>query len=531
MRRLPRARRAVVLLGAGALALLGGCRPRAPEATPVQALIVLVPALPDVLDPFQESAGTGDVVFFNVFEPLLRSTPSGAVEPALARSWDASRPGALTLQLKPGVRFHDGTPLEAAHVVASLEAARKPGSPFAARLADVSHVRASGRDAVVLEAVTGAALTPQAVADIPVVKPAPGADLPSGTGPYRVTAFTTGESATLEAAEGHPLKPTLAQVTIRRFHGPDDVLKALEGGAEAPLVLAPPADALALARSNERYRVVTQPGNDVITLGFDVAREPTPGVGLSRNPFRSGPVRRALRLALDREALRQGFEGGALAATQIVPPGSFGFDPGLEAPAARTDEAKALLRGAGLPRGFEVRLDLAREHEALGRALAGQLEGVGISVKLNPLRTEQLGGVMRNESSLALWSWAPGPDAAWALRAGVHTRAPERGFGGSNWTGYSDPEVDRGIEKAIAASDPAARREALQATLRRLAEDGAWIPLLVPNATFVLPKGLTFPARPDGRIALAEARLQPQPASTPPAKRRQGSEKRAMLGT
>lgn len=519
------------LLGAGALAVIviQGCRPRTPEAGPHSALVVLVPALPDVLDPFRDSAGAGDVVFVNVFEPLVRFTPSGAVEPALAGSWDASRPGELTLELRPGVRFHDGTPLEAAQAVASLEAARKPGSPFAALLADVSEVRASGRGGVLVKAVAGATLTPQALADIPIVKPALGGALPSGTGPYRVTAFTTGENATLEAVEGHATRPTLAQITIRRFHTSDDLLRSLAGG-EPPLVLAPSADALAFSGSNERYRVVTQPGNDVIVLACDVGREPTPGVGLSKNPFRSPAVRRAMRLALDRDALGKDLEGGGVAATQIVPPASFGFDPSLEPPSARADQARALLREAGLPKGFEVRLDLAREHEALGHAVAVQLEAVGIRVKLNPLAGNRLGGVMENESSLALWSWRPGSDAPSALRVEVHTRTPERGFGSRNWTGYSDAEVDKGIEKALATAEPVARREALRASLRRLAEDSAWVPLLVPNASFVLPKGLTFPARLDGRVTLAEARLEPQPTPTPPAKRRQASEKRAMTG-
>lgn len=520
----------MVLLGAGALALFGGCRQRAPEPPPVPPLVVLVKSLPDVLDPFQESAGSAEIVFFNVFEPLLRSTPSGTVEPALARSWDASRAGALTLQLAPGARFQDGTPLEAAHVVASLEAARKPGSPFAARLADVAQIRAIGADSLVLETRAGLGLRPETVADIPILKLAPGAALPSGTGPYRVTAFTAGESATLEAVQGRGPKPSVARVRVRRFHGAEDVLKVLEG-AEPPLVLSAPPDALALAGSSERYRVVTQPGNDVIMLGFDVAREPTPGIGLSRNPFKSEPVRRAVRLVLDRQALRQGLEGSGLPATLLVPPGSHGFDPAPEAPAARIAEAEALLRNAHLPTGFEVRLDLASEHEALGRVLAGQLEGVGIRVKLNPLKGERLPGVMQSESSLALWSWTPGRDAEWALRALAHTRDVEGGFGASNWTGYSNAEVDRGIEKAVAATDPGARRETLHATLLRLAEDSAWIPLLVPTATFVLPKGLTFPARPDGRIDLAQARLEPQPAPTPPGKRRQGSEKQARLGS
>jgi peptide/nickel transport system substrate-binding protein len=297
-------------------------------------------------------------------------------------------------------------------------------------------------------------------------------------------------------------------------------------------LLTPPPEVLPMARSNSNYRLVTQPANEVIALALDEARDPTPGVGLPRNPFRKPEVRRALRLALDLEALRKGFEGGALVAKQMVPPSSFGFDPAFETPAAGLEEARALLRKAGLPKGFEVRLDLGQEHVALGRALASQLLVVGIRVKLNPLKAERLPGVMEDESSLALFSWKPGTDPAWALGADMHTRTADRRLGAGNWTGYSNAELDREIEKALVSAEPGARREALQAALRRLSGDSAWIPLLVPMSRMVMPKGLTFPARADGRIGLSEARLEREPTPTPPpGRRRQASEKRAMIAS
>jgi peptide/nickel transport system substrate-binding protein len=228
---------------------------------------------------------------------------------------------------------------------------------------------------VVLRAVASGALPPQCLADIPIVKLTPGG-IPAGTGPYRVTEFTAGESATLAAAEGQATKPSLARVTIRRSRGPDDVQRALLG-PEPPLVVSPPHEVLALARSHDV--IGCRRSRAWIALSMDLGRDPSPGVGLPRNPFRRPEVRRALGLALDREALRKSLEGGGLGATQMAPPAAFGFDPSLAPAAPRLDEARSLLRAAGLPRGFEVRLDLAIEHEAVARALLPQLEGVGIA--------------------------------------------------------------------------------------------------------------------------------------------------------
>jgi ABC-type transport system substrate-binding protein len=521
------------LLGLGAaLALLGGgCRPTPPQADAAPStLVILVPSLPDALDPYQASAASDDVIAFNSFEPLVAFNPVGTLDPVLAQSWDASRAGELTVRLKPNLRFHDGSPLDAAAVVACLEAARKPGSPFAARLLDRAELRAGDKDTLTLRASPGGFVSPYALADIPIVKQASGG-IPGGTGPYRVTTFTADSTATLRAAEGSAAQPTLTTVTVRRYRGPEDAEEQLLG-ADPPVLLAPPREVVPMARSHANYRLVTQQANAVIALALDEARDPTPGVGLAQNPFRKPEVRRALRLALDLEALRNGFEGGAVTATQMVPPLCFGFDATLQAPAPALEEARGLLRKAGLPKGFEVRLDLAQEHEALGRALASQLEGVGIRLKLNPLKSERLEGVMENESSLALFAWRPGADPSWALAAALHGRTADGRLGAGNWTGYSDAEVDQKLEAALAGTDPGARREALQGALRRLAGDSAWIPLLVPMRTIVLPKGLTFPARADGRIGLSEARLQREPTPTPPpGRRRQGSDKQASLET
>jgi peptide/nickel transport system substrate-binding protein len=211
---------------------------------------------------------------------------------------------------------------------------------------------------------------------------------------------------------------------------------------------------------------------------------------------------------------------------------TLGYDPLLEPSMPRPDEARSLLRGAGLPKGFEVRLDFAAADEDVARAVTAQLAAVGVRVKPNPLRADLLRDVVEQESSLALYSWSPGLDDTLALRAGMHTQDLARGFGSQNWFGFSDPEVDRGIEKALLSNDATARRDLERAALRRLSEDSAWIPLILPSSTVVMPKNLTYPARPDGAILLAEARLEPEPTPIPlGTKKRVQPDKVASLET
>ena len=73
---------------------------------------------PDSLDPtMAASAAVGEVVHYNVLEGLTRIEENGSVAPLLAQRWQMdARQRTCTLQLRQGVRFHDGKPFDAAAV-------------------------------------------------------------------------------------------------------------------------------------------------------------------------------------------------------------------------------------------------------------------------------------------------------------------------------------------------------------------------------------------------------------------------------
>ena len=85
---------------------------------------------PPNLDPTGGAAAAIDeVVYANVFEGLTRFGSDGAVLPALASSWDVSDDGkTYTFHLQSGVKFHDGTDMNADDVVFSLNRARAEDS-------------------------------------------------------------------------------------------------------------------------------------------------------------------------------------------------------------------------------------------------------------------------------------------------------------------------------------------------------------------------------------------------------------------
>ena len=85
---------------------------------------------PPHLDPTSAAAGAIDaVVYSNVFEGLTRFGPDGSIGPGLARSWDVSDDGkTYTFHLAEGVKFHDGTAMDSADVIFSLDRARAEDS-------------------------------------------------------------------------------------------------------------------------------------------------------------------------------------------------------------------------------------------------------------------------------------------------------------------------------------------------------------------------------------------------------------------
>src|SRR5579862_6248222 len=80
------------------------------------SLVYSLDGSPDRIDPNLSGLRTAQIVFFQIFDPLVVRDPKDAtIKPWLATSWEVSPDGkTYTFRLRPGVRFHDGTPFDAA---------------------------------------------------------------------------------------------------------------------------------------------------------------------------------------------------------------------------------------------------------------------------------------------------------------------------------------------------------------------------------------------------------------------------------
>lgn len=303
-------------------------------------------AAPPALDPTSADAAPLRAL---VFETLVRLDEAGAPQPCLALSWQHDATAKhWQFNLRPGVKLHDGSPLTAAAVLASLEAAL-PGLTIAA---------------------TGDAVTIRANHPLP--------DLPLdlahnawlATGPFRSTAFEPARRATFAANEDYwGGRPFLDAIDVRLGRGLHDQLTDLELGT-ADVVEVGPAD---LHRASEHgRRVWSSAPVDLIALAFTSALDPR--------------LREAIALSIDRVAMH-GFllqkQGEVTAALlpQWISGYAFVFPMALDLPRARA-LANALPPAA---RTLALTYDPAmRAARPLAERIAVNARDAGLTVQLAP---------------------------------------------------------------------------------------------------------------------------------------------------
>ncbi len=231
-------------------------------------------------------------------------------------------------------------------------------------------------------------------------------------------------------------------------------------------------------------KLVSVPGLGVTLLGFAV-RPPS--------PYADPRVRKGIAAAIDRiRLLPEEERKPSIPMDQFAPAGVFGHISGTSPAPPNLAESARLLAEAGFPGGRQLRLTFADTHADVGRALVKQLEAAGIRIAPEPLpQPDFYARFAADPPDLFLMSWAAGTgDGSDVLEALFHT--PAGGLGTANRFGYSRPELDALVARAARTLDPAARRDALWAAFRLLAEDTPAIPLLLRSSLYAIRPDLEW---------------------------------------
>ncbi len=232
-----------------------------------------------------------------IFDRLVTLDDRGFPQPALATSWQAE-PGSQRwrFQLRKAVACHDGTPLTADVVAASLRAANSTWKIFPAE------------DAVMIETESPSANLPVqlALTRYGIAKRA-GSKL-IGTGPYSITQWDPGKKLALAARDDYwNGRPFVDAIEIELGKNLRDQMISLDVGRADLVEIAPEQSHRAAA---ENRRVETSSPAELVALVF--ARDP-------QSPDEAR-LRQALGLSIDRSSLSKVlFQGGADSAGGLLP--------------------------------------------------------------------------------------------------------------------------------------------------------------------------------------------------------------------
>ena len=349
-------------------------------------IVVAVPDEPPSLDPTTNaSAAIDQVLNQNVYEGLVRVTPTGEIEPALAESFEVAPDGkTYTFHLRRGVSFHNGDSFSASDVVATFERNADPatGHPHPEYYAHIEQIEVPDPYTVIFRMTETDAgfLSLLALGDsviLPEEIPADLAHHPVGTGPFQFGEWVIGDHLRLERYPDyyHDGVPLLEAVTFRFISDFASALAALLAG-DVDMIAKVPAEIALSVEGDQRFQTIAGPQNLVQILAINNARE----------PFSNLLVRQAIAHALDRNTIIEGtmFGYGEPIGSHLTPASPYYVDL-TELYPHDLEQARRLLSEAGHPDGFSATLTLPQNYEThvrTGEIIADQLSRVGIDLKI-----------------------------------------------------------------------------------------------------------------------------------------------------
>jgi peptide/nickel transport system substrate-binding protein len=366
-----------------ALALLAaGCSPSGKDAAD-RPTVKWAFSLPTAWDPVTSHTGADINTISLAYASLTRLDKGGNVEPSLAKSWHYSADGkAITFELRPGLKFSDGTPLDAAAVKAFFDRGKTQADSFLKdQLADIGSVSVDGPTSVTLHLTQPDYQIPYLVAGRTGAISSPAAatkDLaklslwPVGAGPFKMVEFVAESHAYFVK---NPDYWDAANIHIERLEltVPPDSATLIAGVSSGSVDFA--------TLSPRKIKEAKAAGLTITTTPALSASDVS--INLNKAPFTNPKVVEAFRYAFDRQQLVDVLTNGVGTVThQPFPKGYFAFNPEVETlwgfdPA----RAKRLLAEAGYKPGalsIVITANSLTSGQGLAEIVQAQLSRIGV---------------------------------------------------------------------------------------------------------------------------------------------------------
>lgn len=484
-----------------------------------QTLTMGISAAATSVDPHFNYGTSTQTLTYHLFDVLFERQADASLAPALAQSWRPVGEAVWEVRLRPGVTFTNGQPFTAEDVAFSI--ARAPNVPntpvsYAGAVRAIERVEIVDPLTLRLHTKGPAPFLPADLSVLAMVSRQVGEGASTedynagraaiGTGPFRLLAYRQGEAVEMARNEGWwGPKPDWEKVSMRFLPNAGARSAALLSGAVDLIDLPSPND-LPRFSSDDRFRVASREGMRLVYIAPNVAAEALPGATdadgqpLPANPLKDARVRRALSIAINREALaRRVMQGTAAPNGQFVPPGTYSYAPDVPVPAHDPAEARRLLAAAGYPNGFKVTLPVAnnaRPTDAISAQAIAQMWtqiGVQTAVETMPLAA-YAPRAARMEFPFAMFGWAAAGHSGHPLVNVTNTFDRAKLTGAFNRSGYSNPALDALTARAVSTMEEGQRLALLQQAVGMAMEDVAIIPLYQLTNSWAMRRGIVYEA-------------------------------------
>jgi peptide/nickel transport system substrate-binding protein len=504
-------------------------------AAPIQAVTLRWAAQNDILtmDPHSQNHATTHAVMQYTYEGLTRYTKNYQIEPSLAVSWEQIADTHWRFKLRQGVKFHDGSPFTADDVVFSFGRIKQPQGTNQIYVAGVKEVKKvddytvdfmlEGPTPILLRNIVDFRIMSkswseknrsQNIQDYKAKEETYASRNTNGTGPYIIKLWEPDKRVVFAINKDWwgKLDGNVSDVIYTPIKSDATRVSALLSG-EVDLVTDLPTQDVERLRKEEKLKILDGHEVRTIFIGLDQHNDELKyGSVKGKNPFKDVRVRRALNMAVDREAIRRvTMRGLSIPAGIMIAPGVHGYSTQIDI-VQKYDPAgaKKLLAEAGYPQGLEFTLDCPNNRyvndEKICQALVSMWAKAGFRVRLNSMPfANYIPKLLALDTSAYMLGWGVATfDGLYSLQSLVRTKTT--GADGSfNQGRVSDAKLDAMIDALKVTTDTKKRDAMLKEALEITRDQAYYVPLHHQMRPWAMKKNVTIvyslDDRPQARFA------------------------------
>lgn len=471
-------------------------------AASAATLNVAIDSSPAGLDPHLITAFNSVVIVqSNIYEGLTAIDKDLAVVPGLAESWDISEDGlTYTFKLRAGVKFHDGSDMDAEDVAASIRRVQSEAvaSPLASRVTPITGIEMVDPTTVkftldapfapILTSLSGIAIVPAEVeTNVEGLQ-----QTPIGTGPFKFAEWQPNGFIGLTKNEDYYLDGLPKLDGVKFNFVPESATRQV-GVTSGEYDLLPGIDPATALQLQGQPNVTVQETRDIAYTLL--------GMNASREPFTDPKVRTAVNMLLNRqEIIDAALFGSGVPAGPLSPAlVNWAVDPSTFACYTQDVEgAKALLAEAGVTTPLKLTMNVLPRQDTrdIAQVVQQQLAAGGIEVELI---TQEIGDFVQSwknsefDTFVSANGGSPDPDE--------YFYRTFRGGGSTNVFKYEDPEIDTWLDEGRAETDPAARKAIYDQVQAKLACEGPAAHIAYGTLYTAVANGVEgFEIFPNGRL-------------------------------